>query len=166
MVLSRKWALSGVMTLVLVVMVTAFFIPRATSPAYAAALTFVHAAGTGDDSTALLQLSDELRVYVNDHCPDGSVSACVDGYTPPEWGPFLNAVFRRAQPDGSHAWDVQLLATYEKGIGFSGVCIYNRVERQPDNTWKVTRWSGWISCSRPDSGLSRLLGVDAPNKAP
>lgn len=155
----------GVVILVTIIALTAVLIPQQTNPAFAASVDFVNAAGQGDDDAAMQHIGDELTGYVADNCPGGSVSACIDAYTPPEWGAFVNAVFRRAQPDGPDAWDVVVLGTYEEDQGFSGVCIYNRVERSGD-AWQVVRWSGWISCDRNDAGLSALAQPDAANSAP
>ena len=156
------------LALVAVVIITALLVPQETNPAFASAIEFVNAAGKGDDETAMSHLSTALQSYVADTCPDGSVSACVDAYTPPEWGDFLNAVYRRAQPDGPNAWDVQLIATWEEGQGFSGICIYNRVERpdEQSDVWEIVRWSGFVSCDLPNAGLSGLAQDDAPNRAP
>jgi hypothetical protein len=170
-----RWLLIVVgvtMALVVVVVTTALLVPQQTNPAFATAIDFSNAASRGDDEAARALLNDDLQQYVAQNCPDGSVAACIDAYIPPEWGGFLNAVFRRAQPDGQNAWDVQLVATYAEGQGFSGICIYNRVERIPDETdapdnWQVVRWAGWVSCDLPNSGLSSLAGdADAPNAAP
>lgn len=156
-----------IISLAVVVVLTATLIPQQLHLAYRAAVDFVNAAGNGDDAAAMSELSDDVRAYIADNCPDGSVSACVDAYTPPEWGGFLNAVFRRAQPDGADAWDILLLATYEDDQGFSGVCIYNRAERVTDDTWEIVRWSGWVSCDLPNAGLSSLASdADAPNRVP
>ena len=152
-------------TLVLVIIVTATLVPQTTNPAYDAAITFVNAAGKGDEAVASALLSESLTAYVDGNCPAGSVAACIASYTPPEWGSFLNAVFRRSQPDGRDAWDIQLIATYEKAEGFSGVCIYNRVERVSE-TWQIVRWSGWIHCGDAESGLTNLMRDDAPHRAP
>lgn len=149
-----------------IVVITALLVPGRLNPAYAAAETFVKAAGTGDDTLAMEQLSDALKTYVRANCPQASVSACIEAYTPPDWGDFLNALFRRSQPDGAAAWDIQYLATYAENQGFSGVCIYVRVEEVSDAVWQVVRWSGWISCDEPNAGLSALMGADAPNTAP
>ncbi|QPC82910.1 hypothetical protein G4Y79_00630 [Phototrophicus methaneseepsis] len=161
--------IAGVLlALVIVVIVTALLVPQQTNPAYASAVDFVKAAGSGDDAEAMSHLSDTLVAYVAENCRDGSVSACVDDYTPAEWGSFLNAVFRRAQPDGPNAWDILLLGTWEEGQGFSGVCIYTRAER-PDTSsdaWEIVRWSGFVSCDLPNAGLSGLAQDDAPNRAP
>jgi len=160
------YAVLAIIALVIVIVVTALLVPQGTNPAYAAAIHFVNAAGRGDDALAASQLSAELRAYVHENCPEGRVAACIESYTPPAWGNFLNAVFRRAQPDGPDAWDILLLATYEEEQGFSGVCIYNRAERGADG-WRITRWSGWVSCALPDAGLSSLAQNDAaPNQAP
>lgn len=145
-------------------------------PAFAAAVDFAEeagkAAGASADARVMPMLSDALHAYVENNCPNGGVAACVEAYTPPEWGDMLSAVFRRAEPDGANAWDVLVIATYEAGQGFSGVCIYARVERlaSPDGDaydgWRVARWSGFISCDEPHAGLSALAGDDAPNRAP
>ncbi len=157
----------GFIILVLLIAATALFVPHQTNPAFAAAVTFVVAAGKGDDDAAVALLSPQLRAYVAENCPEGSVSACIKAYTPAEWGAFLNAVFRRAQPDGQHAWDVLLLATYAENQGFSGVCIYARSERKQGNTWHITRWAGWMSCDAPNAGLSALINdPTVPNRAP
>ena len=162
------WLVGTIMALVVVVVTTALLVPQQTNLAFATAIDFVNTAGRGEDAAALSHLSTELQEYVAQNCPDGSVAACIDAYTPAEWGGFLNAVFRRAQPDGQNAWDVQLVATYAEGQGFSGVCIYNRVERDdPEASWQVVRWAGWVSCDLPNSGLSSLAGdADAPNAVP
>lgn len=164
-----RWPLiiGGVtLALVIVVVLTATLTPE-IHPAYATAVRFVNAASGGDDDTAQTLLSAELQAYVAANCPDESVSACVDAYAADEWGPFLNAVFRRAQPDG-RAFDVMLLATYAEGEGFSGICIYNRVEPLDDDPseWRVTAWSGWVECDLPNAGLSDLKEPDAPNYRP
>ena len=137
------------------------------NPAFEVAVNFVNAAASGDEATALPLLSQELQTYVAATCPDEKVSTCVQAYTPPEWGNMLSAVFRRAIPDGDQAWDVLLVSTYADGQGFSGVCIYNRVERLTNQDWRVTKWSGFISCDEPNAGLSDLRDQDdAPNQAP
>lgn len=156
----------------LVVLLTAALVPQQLNPAYQVALDFVHQAARAEDEQASALLSAELRAYVADNCRKGLVSACIDDYLPDEWGGFLSAVFRRAQPDGPHAWDVQIIATYAQGQGFSGVCIYARAEKDPSSSgaqasdWRVTRWSGWTSCDDPNTRLGRLIGPDAPNRAP
>lgn len=156
----------GLLALVLVVVLTALLVPQ-QNPAYTAAIEFVNAAAQGDDAAAESYLSDELLAYVDANCPDDSVAACVQGYTPPEWGDMLSAVFRRSQPDGPDAWDILLIATYEEDQGFSGVCIYNRAERVQGEDWEITRWSGFVSCDLPNAGLRSLADEpDAPNRAP
>ncbi|MGB1285186.1 MAG: hypothetical protein ACPG7F_01535 [Aggregatilineales bacterium] len=150
-----------------IVIVTALLVPQQINPAYDAAVSFVNAAGKGDDADAITYLSVDLQIYVQETCPDSRVSACIEAYIPADWGGFLNAVFRRAQPDGADAWDILLLATYEEAQGFSGVCIYNRAERMSDDSWQITRWAGWVSCDLPDSGLSELAeNSNAPNRVP
>ena len=134
-------------------------------PAHTAAVNFVNAAATGDDDTALPYMSKSLRDSVTENCPDGIPSTCIESYADESWGNFMSAVFRRAIPDGNEAWDVQLIATYEDGQGFSGICIYNRVE-QIESTWQVTRWSGFISCDLPTAGLKSLAEASAPNHMP
>jgi hypothetical protein len=159
-------ALAGAVFVVIVVVVTALLTP-ASVPAYDAAVSFVQAAGRGDDNAASALLTPELRAWVAQNCRDGSVAACVDDYTPPEWGGMLSAVFRRAQPDGPQAFNIQIIATYEDNQGFSGVCIYTRTERQPDDRWLVARWSGWFSCDEPLSGLDDLIdNPSVPHRAP
>lgn len=150
----------------IVVVVTAIFVPTNVPP-YDTAVAFAHAAGKGDDATARSYLSPELQTWVSANCRDGSISACVDDYTPSDWGNMLSVVFRRAQPDGANAFDIQLVATYENNQGFSGVCIYTRVEQVKSNTWQVTRWSGWMSCDDPNGGLDNLINNSSvPNRAP
>jgi hypothetical protein len=150
---------------VAILLLTESFTPENTDPAYAAAVGFVNAAGTGDDSTALSLLSPDLQAYVAEQCPDASVAACVRAYTPEEWGAFLNAVFRRAAPDGPNARDVELIATYEQDKGFSGVCIYNRVEQDAAGAWKVTGWAGFIHCGEA-AARDMATNPDTPNRVP
>lgn len=145
-------------------------------PAFAVAVDFVEgageAAGASADARLMPMLRDTLQDYVENTCPGSSVEACVESYTPPEWGDMLSAVFRRAEPDGDDAWDVLVIATYEEAQGFSGVCIYARVERLASSNgdaysgWRVARWAGFISCDEPNAGLSALASDDAPNRAP
>lgn len=156
--------LAGV--ILVLVGLTALFVPTSV-PAYEAAVAFVRAAGQGDEATASASLATELQAWVRANCRDGRVSACVDDYTPADWGQMLTAVFRRAQPAGSNAFDVQLVATYTDNQGFSGVCIYTQVVQQPDAVWRVTRWSGWNSCDDPNGGLANLISSPSvPNRAP
>jgi hypothetical protein len=146
-------------------------------PAFAVAVDFLNAAGRDalDDDGRPLEtwLDDALIAHIAATCPDGDAAACIRATTPPEWGGMLSTVFRRAEPDGAAAWDVLGIATYAADQGFSGVCIYARVQRagvaQPDDPyagWRVARWSGFISCDEPNAGLSDLAAADAPNRAP
>jgi len=147
-----------------IVIVTATLIPQ-KNPPYEIGGQFVNAASKGDDATALKALSPELQAYVGTNCPDGRVSACIRAYAPPEWGEFMSAVFRRAQPEGTDILHVQYVSTYEKDKGASGVCIYTRMEREGE-TWQVTRWSGWVWCGDAPGGLTTLMQADATNHAP
>ncbi len=160
-------ALSIIVTLVIVVVITAMLTPQQT-PAFAAAIAFVEAAGRGDDAAAFALLDERLRAYVASTCPDGSVSACITAYTPPEWGDFLRVVFRRAAPEFTPEgtiWNVDLIATYAEGTGFSGVCIYTRMAEAGDDDWRVTRWAGFVSCGDPAS-RNMAANPEAPNSAP
>jgi len=152
-------------TIVVLIVATVFLVPEGTHPAYAVAVEFVNSAATGDDESAVLHMSDTLMAYVADNCPDGVPSTCIAAYADESWGGFSSAVYRRSVPDGTDAWDVQLIATYEDGQGFSGICIYNRVE-QIEGEWQVVRWSGFVSCDLPTAGLQQLAGDDAPNRVP
>lgn len=156
---------AGLVTVIVTIALTLMFTPDKSHPAYAAAVMFMNAAGSGDDATASALLADDLRQWVAENCPDGSVSACIDGYIPEEWGDLISAVFRRALMDRG-AWDVQLVATYEKGQGFSGVCIYHRMEEVAPGEWRVAAWSGFISCDAAGGRLQGLRQASAPNRAP
>lgn len=150
---------------IVIVLLTAALTPESTNPAFAAAVEFTHAAGTGGDDMAFDLLAPAVQEYVRQNCPDGRVSGCVSAYTPPEWGDFRSVVFRRAVPDGDAAWDVELIATYEEDKGFSGVCIYNRVEQDAAADWRVTAWAGWIHCG--DSASRNMAdNPAAPNRVP
>lgn len=154
-----------IITVGIIILATALLSPENTHPAYDVAVRFVNAAATGDDQTAVPLLSDAMQDYVAENCPEGRVSACLQAYTPPEWGALLTAEFRRSRPD-ANAWDILLVALYEEGEGFSGVCIYNRVEEALPGRWRVSAWSGFISCAESNAGLSGLRREDAPNRAP
>lgn len=157
-------ALAVVLALALIVVVTAALTPEDLNPAFATAVEFTRAAASGDDAAAHSLLDDELLAHVTENCPEGSASACVSGYIPSEWGDFLNVVYRRAAPDGA-AWNVDLIATYERGEGGSGVCIYNRVEQNSTGEWRVTRWAGFVSCGDATS-RNMATNADAPNRVP
>jgi len=146
-----------------IIILTLALTPEQAHPAYTAAVEFVNAAGHGDDAAAFALLSDDLQTYVSENCADGSVSACIAGYTPPEWGRFLSAVYRRSAPDGAD-FDVRLIATYAENEGFSGVCIYQRMQQNEAGEWRVYGWSGFISCG--DAEATDLTAPAAPNRAP
>ncbi|MFN8371683.1 MAG: hypothetical protein U0694_02240 [Anaerolineae bacterium] len=148
---------------ILLVVVSSALIPP-TTPAFDAAVRFVEAAASGEDDAAFALLSPQVQAYVRADCPDGSVSACVRGYTPPEWGSMQSAVFRRAAPDGQN-WDVQVIATYQYAQGFSGVCIYVRMESTADGQWQVAQWAGFLSCGDPAS-RDMATNPDTPNRVP
>jgi hypothetical protein len=157
---------AGLMVAVVALIIaTLLFVPEGINPAFATAVNFVNAVATGDDDIALPYMSIALRQSVAENCPNGMPSTCIKSYADDSWGDFMSAVFRRAIPDGSDVWDVQLIATYEDGQGFSGVCIYNRVERI-DNDWQVTRWAGFVSCDLPTAGLQDLAGESSLNRMP
>ncbi len=153
-----------VVSIAVVVVISQTLTPPETNPAFAVSTTFMNAAGKGDDDTAFPLLSTEMQTYVENNCPDGSVSACIEGYTPPEWGNLHSAVFRRAAPDGG-AWDVDLIATYEQGTGASGVCSYFRMEQDAAGEWRVYGWAGFLACG---DGRSRNMATnpDTPNRVP
>ncbi len=145
--------------------------PSQSNPAYAVAEDFTNLAAKGQNDAALALVSESLRAYAQDHCPEGRIVACVQGYVPPEWGGIISAVYRRSVPEGN-VQHVQLIATYQEGKGFSGVCIYNRVERvadaanDPYDGWRVTAYAGFVPCDAPDSDLDALRRPGAPNAAP
>lgn len=153
-----------VISVAVIVVVTLALTPGETNPAFAAAANFMNAAGNGDDATALALLSDNMQAYVGANCPDGSVSACINSYIPPEWGSLIKAVFRRAAPDGAN-WNVDLIATYEKDTGASGVCSYYRLEQDAAGEWRIYGWAGFLWCG---DGRSRNMATnpDTPNRVP
>jgi hypothetical protein len=149
--------------LALVVAVTAALTPSQLNPAFAAAVAFVEAAARGEDETAAALMSPELAAWAQANCPDGRISACVQAHTPEAWGDLISAVFRRAAPDGD-AWDVDLIATYQYEEGFSGVCIYARME--PTETgWQVAEYAGFAWCGDPGT-RNMATNPSAPNRAP
>jgi hypothetical protein len=155
--------LSLLAVVIVIVLLTAALTPENSNPAFAVAVQFVQAAGTGDDATALALLAPAMQAYITDNCPDGQVSACIQPYTPPEWGSFQSVVFRRATPEGAHIWHVDLIATYAEDKGFSGVCIYNRVERNDSGDWLVAEWAGFIHCGEAAS-RNMATNPDTPNR--
>lgn len=161
---SRFLWLGIIISIILLITLTAIFVPSSTPP-FEVAVNFVRAAGAGDEATARQYLHPDLWAYADANCREGRIVNCVDDYTPSEWGDLLSAVFRRAEPDGPDVWDVSVIATYAQDQGFSGVCIYNRVEKI-QGQWQIVAWSGFISCDEPNAGLSALKQSDAPNRAP
>jgi len=144
---------------------TVVLTPENTNPAYDVATQFMNAAGLGDDETAFPLLSPEMQTYVTANCPENSVSTCISDYTPDEWGTLIRdgaAVYRRSIADGL-AWDVLLVAVYEEGQGFAGVCIYHRMEEIAEDDWRVAGWSGFVSCDESNAGLQSLRRENAPN---
>lgn len=148
------------LSVLLVVAVT----PPQTNPAFEVAAAFVNAAGHGDDTTALPLLGTDLSKAVATTCKDGKPSSCVEGYAPPEWGAMQHAVFRRAVPDGT-AWDIEVIATYEKDKGASGVCSSFHVTQYPDGQWKIDRWAGFLWCGDSRS-RDMATNPNTPNRMP
>jgi hypothetical protein len=157
-------ALGIILSVAVVVVVTLTFTPQETNPAFAAATAFMNAAFQGDDDTAFTLLSLAMQQYVTDHCPNGSVSACIKGYTPPAYGEADSAIYRRAAPDGG-AWDVELIAAYPHDKGASGVCIYERMEPSASGAWQVAGWAGFLWCGDSRS-RDMASNPDTPNRAP
>jgi hypothetical protein len=147
-----------------IIVLTLALTPAEVNPAAATAAAFMNAAGKGDDATAFALLSADMQEYVAANCPDGSVAACITGYTPPEWGELVSAVFRRAAPD-ENAWDVDLIATYERDTGASGVCSYYRMEQDEAGVWRVAGWAGFIWCGDAAS-RNMATNPDTLNRAP
>ncbi len=169
---SKLWlwlSLGLAILVILIVVATAVLIPQETHPAYASAVTFVNAASRGEDDLAHAELDATLTTWVAENCPDGSVSACVDDYVPDDWGALLSAVYRRsapeALPDGRTRWHVDVIATYERGTGGSGVCTYIQMDEVEPEAWRVTSWAGWVHCGDPSS-RNMAENPDAPNRAP
>lgn len=154
--------LFGILILVIIA-ATAVLTPGDTNPAFQTAVGFAEAAATGDEAGARASTGPSVLDYAAANCPSGQISACVASYIPPEWGAFKSVVFRRAAPDGSD-WDVELIATYSEGVGFSGVCIYTRLS-PVESGWQVTRYAGWVPCSDPSS-RDIQSNPDAPHHVP
>ena len=148
---------------VLVLVVVASTSPL-TNPVFGVASAFANAAGHGDDTAAIPLLDADLAQAVVTRCTGGKPSGCVQGYAPPEWGALENAVFRRAVPDGT-AWDIEVISTYEKDKGASGVCSYFHVKPVADGQWKIDRWAGFIWCGDPRS-RNMATNPDTPNRMP
>jgi hypothetical protein len=165
---SRRYLWIGLvvilLTVGLVVIVTAALIPQEMHPAYAAAVTFAEAVGAGNDETAFNLLSPAMRQYVTANCPGAAVSGCMAQYTPSEWGSFKGVVFRRGAASGE-TMNVELIATYENGKGGSGVCIYQRMAADESGQWRVFGWAGYVPCSDPNS-RNMATNPDAPNRVP
>lgn len=149
--------------IVLLIIVATQLIPG-DNPAFTTAVRFVNAAGKGDDAAALALLDAPMRAYAADHCPDGSPSACVDGFTPPEWGEMLSAVFRRATP-ADDGWNVEVIANYERDKGASGVCSLIHVAPDSSGAYQVVGWAGFVHCGDPGS-RDMATNPDTPNRAP
>lgn len=169
MLRSRTFLITLLITLVAIVVILAaalVLVPGQTSPAFQTALDFINAAVQGDNVRALANVSEPIRVYAAENCPDGSISACVDAYTPEDWGAMKTVVYRRSAPVGNE-WDVDLIAHYESGTGASGVCIYARVAPLDDTgeRWQVTRYAGFVHCGDPAS-RDMASNPDAPNSVP
>lgn len=147
-----------------IVLIASQLTPQASNPAFTTAVDFVSAAAKGDDPQALALLDDPMRAYVADRCPDGSPAACIQSFTPPEWGAMISAVFRRAAPVGK-AWDVEVIANYEKDRGASGVCSLIHVEPDAAGGWQVAGWAGFVHCGDPES-RDMATNPDTPNRAP
>jgi hypothetical protein len=163
----RRYLIIGIsiiLAVTVIVVVAGSLTPQNTNPAFAAATTFMEAAGKGDESGAYALLSDDMRAWVGANCPNGSASACIKSYAPPEWGSFLGAVYRRSVPDGPN-WNVEIIATYEKDKGGSGVCIFERLQQDASGAWKVYGWGGFVSCGDPRS-RNMPTNPDTPNRAP
>ncbi|MDZ4771232.1 MAG: hypothetical protein SGJ24_19085 [Chloroflexota bacterium] len=146
------------------------FTPTNTSPAFDAALQFVEAVARGDETAALAHVSPDIRAYAAANCPDGLLSACIDGYTPSEWGAMQRAVYRRAAPNTAQAtaWDIDIISYYAAGTGASGVCIYARAEwfgAGEQGVWLVTRYAGFVHCGDPES-RDMANSPGAPNRVP
>ena len=155
-------ALIALLAVVVLVMVAAT--PPQTEPAFGLAAAFANAAGHGDDAAALPLLSPELAQAVATDCKDGKPSGCVQGYIPSEWGALENAVFRRAVPDGA-AWHIEVIATYERDKGASGVCSYFHVAQDTSGQWKIDRWAGFLWCGDPRS-RDMATNTETPNRMP
>jgi hypothetical protein len=63
------------------------------------------------------------------------------------------------------AYDVDLIATYAEGRGFSGVCIYQRMEQDAEGAWRVAGYAGFISCGDAES-RNMATNSGTPNRAP
>ncbi|MDZ4763383.1 MAG: hypothetical protein SGI73_02450 [Chloroflexota bacterium] len=158
--------------LAVVIIVTLALTPGTTEPAFAVAEEFVRAAGRGDDAAASAFLTDELRAAVAARCLDGSIAACVRGYTPPEWGALYSIGVRRtALNRDTGAWDVDLFGIYERERGNTGVCVYARVvpvaggDTTTTDGWRIAAWAGFAWCG--DAATRDMAdNPAAPNRMP
>ncbi len=153
-----------VIAVIFIVITTLAFTPEQTHPAFEAAVRFSNAAAKGDEATAFALLNSIVQDWVRTNCPGSQVSACIQGYTPPEWGGLVSAVYRRAAPDGA-AWQVEIIATYEQDKGVSGVCSSLRMEADGSGAWRVAEWAGYIWCGDAAS-RNMATNPDTPNRVP
>jgi hypothetical protein len=163
----RAWTLVIALIIisgVVIIGLTALLTPQQTSPAAANALAFVQAVSRGDDDAALPLLGPQAAAWMAQNCPQGSPSACVEALIPAEWGAYVSTVFRRAAPEGDH-WNVDLISTYERDLGGSGVCIFARMQQDADDAWRVAQVAGFINCGEPAS-RSMSSNPDTPNRMP
>jgi hypothetical protein len=107
-----------------------------------------------------------MQAWAVAHCPAGRVVACVKDYTPVEWGLWASAEFRRSARVGP-AWDIDLIGYFDQPgtQGFSGVCVYVRVEEAAPGDWRIAGWAGWAWCGDPAT-RNMARNPDAPNRAP
>ncbi|MFN8527952.1 MAG: hypothetical protein U0670_05015 [Anaerolineae bacterium] len=167
---SRRTLLIIIAAVVLLIVVIAGIVIASTrftpsnEPQYQAAVDFVRAVGLNDNRTALSLLTPGMRLWVSELCSYGQIASCLRAFVPPDWGQFVSVVFRQATPYYT-SWDVDMIATYERGDGASGVCIYARIEQMPEGDWRVSRWAGWISCADPRA-QDMANNPDTPNRAP
>lgn len=166
MQLKRAYVIGiGIVILVgILILVAVALIPPQTNPAFDVAATFANAAGQGDDAIAMPLLTADLQQAVSERCAGGVPSGCVQSYPPPEWGKLINAIYRRSAPDGA-AWDIEVISTYEKDKGGSGVCSYFHVVQDTDGQWRIDRWAGFIWCGDAAS-RNMATNPDTPNRMP
>lgn len=148
-----------------IIAATAAFTPSQTNPAFAAAEAWGNAAARGQEEIAIAHEGEALRAWASANCPNGRVSDCIRSLFPPEWGDFISVLYRRAVPEGNRAWDIEMIGSFQRDDGGSGICVYVRVEQNDAGVWLVEEYAGWIWCGDPAS-RNMAANPDAPNRAP
>lgn len=124
---------------------------------------FVEALLAGNEEDARKYLSRDFRYKVEQECPDGYVTSCVEKYIQEHWGEFNGNIFLEQESDrGASNLYSTIFGTGWSKTNNRAVWIVIDLLKENDQ-WVVSGWRGFVITGDENVKSNLLLGTDTRN---